>query len=298
MELTPAHSWLSARDAWVVGLPTLVLVGVPGVLLVGTFGLERLDLWWDGLGTVSRAVVIAGLTSVLALASVLLTQLPALAVPVLSGDWGTTKLGQRLHGFWSGRLARKMSALEPEDTSEFEYRRRFETFPGKAHVRPTRLGNILGAGDYYVRNRYRMDPGLFWPRLYPFLDSSLRDQLSAARAAMELRITLLVVFMITAAGAVIAGPIMGLGALAVVTYVGLCSVAARCLYLLALPPAKTYAMLLGCAFDLYRREIFSAVGLDRPHSLAAEAADWKALEQYFYRGSVSDDASNPFFAGL
>lgn len=55
---------------------------------------------------------------------------------------------------------------------------------------PTRLGDVLRTAEDYPRERYGLDPIVFWPRLFPQLSDPLRQALGSAQDQLDLLLRL------------------------------------------------------------------------------------------------------------
>lgn len=148
-------------------------------------------------------------------------------------------------------------------------------FPAEPHeIRPTRLGNILRAGETASAQKYGLEAYVCWPRLWPLLPAHLREDLSAVRNRL---LTL--------------AELWGMGLLSLVWVVWswwalpLALLWMWLAYLLALPVAMTYADLIESAFDLYRFSLYDALGWPRPANSDEEAAKGQALTEFLWRGA-------------
>lgn len=165
-------------------------------------------------------------------------------------------------------LARQRAALEL-----FQH-----YFPAEPHeIRPTRLGNILRAGETAPAQKYGLDAYVCWPRLWPLLPAHLREDLSAVRSRL---LTL--------------AELWGMGLLSLVWVawswwaLPLAVLWMWLAYRLALPVAMTYADLIESAFDLYRLSLYDAVGWSRPGKAEDEIAQGQALTEFLWRGTLPD----------
>lgn len=109
---------------------------------------------------------------------------------VVASQWrGIVRL---FEGYPLGRLARKvnrrafgvhwhgqrMRDLRDPKSPEYRPHQAFYRYPHKRHapdLLPSRLGNILLAGERYPYDRYGADAIVFWPRLYPLLPARFQN---------------------------------------------------------------------------------------------------------------------------
>jgi hypothetical protein len=169
---------------------------------------------------------------------------------------------------------------DPDGYRAIHMRYPLPTQPGE--VMPTRLGNILRSAELYPRDRYGIDTAVTWPRLYQVLPDRQVAQISVARGAVDLLVT-------TSALATLFALISGGYLLAIETRWWrflLCFWAADTVawlsYLGALAAAVTYGQLIRTAFDVYRGELLTQLGLTEQPGL------WPRLAQLWYRGIPLD----------
>jgi hypothetical protein len=137
----------------------------------------------------------------------------------------------------------------------------YDLYPLAEHsdrVLPTRLGNILLAGERYPLERYKIESHFFWPRLYPLLPEQFQREYD--EFVMTYQFPLVVSFEATVAWLIASVAIFATGqspaAFAVVFGVGLAVSYAA--YVLSLEPAKEVAEQQRTAFDLYRDRLLEA----------------------------------------
>jgi hypothetical protein len=164
--------------------------------------------------------------------------------------------------------------------------------PSTVDFLPTRLGNVLLAAENYSRDRYGLDSVLFWPRQYLLLTDTVRAVLDDARRAIDQFIVIASLSVLTAfiaTGMGLAGPLsdsvwiptaLGAAALALLTYRS------------AVRAAVTFGDLVRSVYDLYRRDLLTALGVAAAETPDDERRLWKALGQYIFRGATDsgDDA--------
>ena len=140
--------------------------------------------------------------------------------------------------------------------------------PGRSM--PTRLGDVLRAAEDDPRERYGLDPTVFWPRLYPLLGDPLRAALGAAQDQLDLALRL-------ATLAVLHGVIWSVVAAirrewGVLWWTLPALALAWLLWRAAHPAAVSYAGLLRSAFDLHRFDVYESLHWPRPISPETERA--------------------------
>jgi hypothetical protein len=279
---SPAFAfWLGGLLAWVQH---------PGA---GTGG------WHDRLLALGRQlqgvpVVVQGLyvvvpLIVITLSGLALQQAAQPALRVLEGYWPpgldpvAAKLRTRLSDASDrdrARLrelaAKRQGALRPAEIAErgrLERRHRCVPAQKVAHM-PTRLGNILRAGETRTRNRYGLDPIVCWPRIWLLLPDTSRQEVTACYTSLLLTVQVLicgVLFTVWTAWAWWALPI------------GL--VVAVAAYIRTLSAATAFADLLESCFDLHRMLLYQALRWPAPSDPHAEREQGARLTTYLHAGS-------------
>ncbi|MCS7011196.1 MAG: hypothetical protein N2049_03570 [Anaerolineales bacterium] len=193
-----------------------------------------------------------------------------------------------LEGFWIARQARHLEKAEkrlnaiPEQASPTLTRQRaalevfIHYFPADpSEIRPTRLGNILRAGETAPMQKYGLDAYVCWPRLWPLLPGHLRDDLSAVRNRL---LTL--------------AELWGMGLLSLIWVIwSWWALPLALLWMwiasqLAFSAAMVYADLIESAFDLYRFSLYDALGWPRPAGSEDETAYGQTLTEFLWRGTL------------
>jgi hypothetical protein len=258
-------------------LPVLITLSLLAAVIIGTLtdpaGMLR---EWNGLDATMR--VLAGTGAVIV--SVVLAA-------VVSGR--SQSLIRCYEGLWPGRLGhavvlpgrrwhRRRARRLGFDRAASDYS------ADPRDIMPTRLGNILRVAERYPHERYGLDAVLTWPRLFPLLPDGLTAALTAARAEIEFHLTIsaLTSFFAATAGAWLAavhGPTWLFltcywagAATAWLTYRG------------ALAPARLYGEHVRVAFDLYRQELLTHLGIEG----GDEREQWTRLNQFWYRNIPMD----------
>jgi hypothetical protein len=286
-----AYTWVPSREAGTV-LPPVVAFGTGIVLLFAAGkGWHNAWRWWQRLDGGSRALLTAGIViGLFLLTTVVMLLLPALT-RVYEGNWGSRWLGWRLRSVAARHETARLEQLQA-DGNERAYWRRYSSFPPRREdIRPTRLGNVLGAAEDYSGDprRYGLDAVFFWPRLYPLLPDGMRASLAAARSTMETLLLFSALALLFTATALVAGA-AGVISPVVASIGGVAGLlASPVAYRLAVRAGWDYGELVRASFDVYRRELLKAMGFPLPGNLEDERAVWKAIGQQLYRRAADDE---------
>ena len=149
-------------------------------------------------------------------------------------------------------------------------------------IMPTRLGNILRAGEDAVYRRYGLDATVVWPRLYPLLSSETRNLVSDQRMQLDLTIRLTYIF---AAAALVA--VIGLfqhslwWALGVILLIALSFIA----YRVSQSSALSYVTLFQTAFDLHRHALYETMRIEVASDLDEERRQNLILSRFLREGT-------------
>ena len=193
----------------------------------------------------------------------------------------TTRQQQRLEER-ERRLNALLNQRAPTEAGQTRQRAELETFvhyhpADPAEFRPTRLGNILRAGETAPAQKYGLDAHVCWPRLWPLLPEAFREDIHQAYTRL-----------LTMA------EIWGMGLLSLVWVVWswwalpLALLWMGIAYRLALPVAMAYADLVESAFDLYRFALYEALHWEPPADSDAEVARGRQLTEFLWRGTLPE----------
>lgn len=147
--------------------------------------------------------------------------------------------------------------------------------PSAKDLLATGLGNLLRARELTPKNRYGLDAVVCWPRLWCLLPESERQDLQAARAALNSQVALWL-----------------WGALFLVwTWISWWAVPIALVwmilaYAVAYQTAGSYGDLVESAFDLHRFELYDAFGWRRPKDSQEEKAKGAELSEFLWRGTT------------
>jgi hypothetical protein len=147
---------------------------------------------------------------------------------------------------------------------------------------PTRTGNMLRAAEDRAYERYGLDAVAVWPRLWLVLPDVARDELTAARTALN---------------SAVAAALWGLLFCAFAPWTMLAVPVGLCVAVLAVKGwiprrAQAFGELVDSAFDLYRPALYKALRWPLAATPQQERAQGEALASYLWRGS---DDTKPIF---
>jgi len=268
-------------------LPSLLLVGAVLAEVAAAAGLSRVSSWVQSFPGIVQAagvaLVLLVVTLLASLVSVNITSLLRLCEGYWGNGWVHRHVGCR-------RRAHYQTVVAKLDTTDPGYEQIYQRFPPadlRDRVLPTRVGNILLSAEIYPYVRYGIDAVLVWPRLYQVAPDSFRNVLAAARTSMDQLVSLLACGLAfaavgTATALVLlpwyAAPLCFAAgmALAIASYRGLVSA--------CIPYAET----VRTGFDIYRKDLLTAIGWQMAPSLEAERYQWAQIGDLWFRISPAD----------
>ena len=154
--------------------------------------------------------------------------------------------------------------------------------PGKLHVMPTQLGNVLRTSEFYSIKRYGLDAVVAWPRLQSLLPKDFAESLRDAKANLDLLLVVTTLAGIFAIGwEVVIGVFTDRWDLFLLA--SLAWILALLGYSGAVQAARSYGELIKAAFDLYRWELLKAMHLKMPASYEDERKLWEEVSELLYR---------------
>ena len=155
---------------------------------------------------------------------------------------------------------------------------------GGAPRRPTRFGRVLAAAAEHPRTVYGMDGVIWWARLMPLLPSDFRKLLSAAQAPTMAMLNLSAVLAVLGVGGSL---VLAFGQQVRVAVAVLAAglILSRLSYAAAVSQVSEFARLIRVAFDLYRHDIISQLGMTCPADLPSERAMWQRLTNELVAGA-------------
>lgn len=265
-----------------------------GGLLMWAGGPHRLSAltgWLNRQSTPAQIATLLAVLAAVACSAALVDRITLPALRLLEGYWPTWMSGlrRRLVDRGDAKAAVEDKAwqqlapdvLERTATSEQltafagldQRRRRRPANP--AQRLPTRIGNILRAGECWPADKYGLDAVAVWPRLWLVLPEVTRRELTAARTALDQSVATALwglLFCSFSAWSLLALPIgFGVAVSAVAIWVP--------------PRAEVFADLVESAFDLHRVALYRQLRWPLPGTPAQEPAFGRELTAYLWRGS-------------
>jgi hypothetical protein len=152
---------------------------------------------------------------------------------------------------------------------------------------PTHLGDILRTAEDYVRDRYGLDPIVFWPRLFPHLGESLREALGATQDQLDLALRLAT---LSGLYGIVWSVVVALNRAWLVLWWTLPALPiAWLLWRSAHQVAMSYVGLFRGGFDLHRFDVYEAMHWPKPTSPQKEKAHGAELTLYLLSGTGAKD---------
>lgn len=294
-------------DRWAgLGSAVVFWFGLLGVWLWAHDGWRRVGQasgWLAGQSDLSALVVLVGALLVAAAPAVLVARVSAPVLRLLEGYWPARgvrdwrirarqqQLASELAAFQ--QLAAASHAGQALTRDQIEAYARLDrslhhrpTDPGR--VMPTRVGDVLRAGEDRPRTRYGLDSVIVWPRLWLVLPEATRLELATARGSLDQAVAGVVWGLLFAAAsplAAAAGASTGWGLPALAgAAVGVGTATAAGLWWLPVR-AMTFAVLLDASFDLHRFTLYEQLRWPLPATPGQEPQTGAALTAFLWRGS-------------
>jgi hypothetical protein len=270
-------------------LPGVAFLALGLLAFIDSFGLSTLTLLMYGLDTTQGILLaVAGLLFIV-LTGWAVQRLSLAVLRLFEGYWPRPFV--RLSRVLANRNARmiaqkrlrrqdlgsRFDQLSGDERAEYNLLdAELPNFPKlDEHFLPTRLGNLLRAAEEYPNLRYGLEMSVVWPRLWLLLPETTREEISAARDALDTSTRRLVWSVLVAAWGMWAwwAPLLGM-------------LGGFIFYWTMLSDAGIYAELLRAAFDLHRFDLYRSMRWELPADPESEQAYGEALTAYLHRGSA------------
>ncbi len=242
-------------------LPTLVFgTAICASIVTSWWSFGAASAWWAPLDSLTRLLLVLGYVAfVYFLAAGVSSQwrnivrlFEGYPVAALARRVGHRSPGHRWHYL---RMLRLQSEENGDPTKAYY---RYAPSGSPDEVLPSRLGNILLAGERYADDRYGVDTIYFWSRLYPLLPEAFQREYEAALT--QYQFPLVVAFLSTLSVVASSGMLLISHAPAPLFAAVLCvgALISYGAYVLSLASAVEMAELQRTAFDLYRGKLLAA----------------------------------------
>jgi hypothetical protein len=268
--LGPRAILVDVLPAALLTLLTLLLVGSGAP---GNPELSKLEATINGLQS-GPALALLGI--VVLVATVILQPFQIGVVQLLEGYWAAAPDGRMRSAVakkaigiateLQRRRFRLLEAMRTVSLTELERAQlelELEGYPEPSKLMPTRLGNVLKAGEQRAGGRYGLDADLVFPHLYPFLRQPFQaawdDLTNQLDSAAHLFVTFVLAAMISA-GLLLPGGRDGWWLMIPPVFVFL----AWLCYRSTIAAARYQSRLLAAAFDLHRFDLLTAMRLQLP----------------------------------
>jgi len=243
----------------------------------------------QGMPLLIQGSYLLALLVVITLSGLALRRIAQPALRVLAGYWPArlNRAAARLRARLSDRSDRdraqlRQLAASPRDelnpaqiAERARLERRLRRIPAQRAARmPTRLGNVLQAGEARTRNRYGLDPLVCWPRLWLLLPDTARQEVTAAYTSLLLAVQVLICGLLFTVWTIWAWWALPAGLLVAVAA-----------YARTLAAAAAFADLLESCFDLYRPLLYQALRWPPASDPGAERTSGVRLSTYLHAGS-------------
>jgi hypothetical protein len=230
----------------------------------------------DHLGGMNITLIIFGGTIV----SMMLHPMQFSMIQVLEGYWGSSRIGTYAALLASRRFDRRFRRLDKAKTSTIAaglseedavrlkaiYERSLDSLPVRDRLMPTRLGNVLRAGEDFAGNRYGLDAVQVIPRIYPQLLPEIASPLDDSRLQLDVSVRLCLVWtLVTAASlAMLARSPRWLWIPVIMYFLAWLSYRAAC------AAAEGYGVMLAVAIDMHRFDFLQAMHKVLPRNYKEE----------------------------
>lgn len=144
---------------------------------------------------------------------------------------------------------------------------------------PTRLGNILRAAELRSSILYGLDAVICWPYLWLLLPDGIKKELIETRSELNVAAHIWLWSILFTGWSIWSWWAMVIGLLS-----------ALLVYRWMLSVAENYSAFVTASFDFYRKNIYEAMGWQKPDSLEDEKAAGEQLTQFILFGFAPKDS--------
>jgi hypothetical protein len=257
-----------------------------------------LDWWQQDLmvrghesGFYAQLLIVAGALILITVLAYLIQPFTQPVIRFYKGYWPLTIRGWVVSfpkwgelNVWKQKVKQRTEAEMNGDWSSFSqvHAELYYGYPSrKDRLMPTRLGNILNAGEDYSMAAYGMDFSFWWPRLLPLLSEATKKDLNESIITMValLNFSSLIIF-VSLAGLAYLGQ-KGLWWQSFMVF-GIGIVLAFVSYRAAASHAYSYVERTRSTVDLYRFDLLESLHQKLPKTLAEEIRLWEQLMLWLY----------------
>lgn len=259
--------WAWAITVWFVGHDRWNdLAGVLDVLATGTSG--------------AALLVLVGVVTVVTASGVVISRFATSILRCLEGYWPSwaSRFAQRRKNHWRQivdemeQANARLTSVESDTAAIASLEQQLRRFPAARDVLPTRIGNIIRAGERRPLYWYGLDPIVVWPQLWLVLADQPRIVMAVARARLDRSIVAFLWAALSIALGLWWWPAFLVGVL----------VTALAWRYWIPAAADNYATLLAAVFDTHRFVLYAALHLALPTDPATEPKHGQDLTDYLW----------------
>lgn len=233
--------------------------------------------------------------------SLILMPLQMRFLKILEGYWGSSWFARKMSslGTWlQGRTLDRLRKQVKTDSDEIDKMtgeqkkqmkhaawRLHHHFPAEDRLLPTKLGNILRAGEDNAGKFYSLDVVTIWPRLYPLLPGTVTAILDDRRNQLDMAVRFCFTFWAMALVSLFILKDHGLWLLVPVAALLLSWLSYRS----ALEAGMAYGESIKAAVDLHRFDLLKALRMPLPEDIESEREINKRLSRFLRQGVKMTD---------
>ncbi len=157
----------------------------------------------------------------------------------------------------------------------------------KSELMPTRLGNIFKAFENYSQRSYGLDSVVLWPRLIKSIPENYGERLEETNNCVIFLLVSSFVFALMAIESFLITILCKCSDEFVVITIVLGIIftfMAILFYRISIRAAINYGEVVKSCFDLFRHDLLSSFGIEKPSSLEQERAIWSELRKFILVG--------------